>query len=356
MPIDGGLAVELLALGLATGFLAGMLGIGGGMLQVPFMTIILSKKGVPAGIAIKMAIATSMATIVFTSLSSLRAHHRRGAVRWDLVRGIAPGIVGGGLMAGAGMFALIKGPHLAYLFALFLGVSALQMLRDRKPQANPHDAGPARAGGGGRRHRTVSGLLGAGGAFVAAPFMTWCNVPMHTVVATSAALGFPVALASTAGYLISGWDLPAALPGAFGYLYLPAVLIVSAASVSMAPLGARAAHATDVSAAKAPLCDGAVRAGGLHGLSRHWRVSGVSATFEADAGQRQVIAAAPPRFCQRAFAGRQQFLLRARGVRKAGHAHRHAEAQFLAIENDDLGRALAAKTFHARMCGRQPDT
>jgi uncharacterized membrane protein YfcA len=246
MPLDTWLVAELVALGLCTGFLAGMLGIGGGMLQVPFMTLILSRKGVPAGLAIKMAIATSMATIVFTSLSSLRAHHRRGAVRWDLVRGIAPGIVAGGLLAGAGVFALLKGPQLAVAFALFLGVSATQMLLDRKPRPTrtmPGLAGQSAVGG---VIGLLSGLLGAGGAFIAAPFMTWCNVPMHTVVATSAALGFPVALASTAGYLISGWALPPALPGAFGYLYLPALLIVSVASVSMAPWGARAAHATDV--------------------------------------------------------------------------------------------------------------
>lgn len=250
MPIDAQLAAELVALGLVTGFLAGMLGIGGGMVQVPFMTLILSKKGVPAGLAIKMAIATSMATIVFTSLSSLRAHHRRGAVRWDLVRGIAPGIVAGGLLAGAGVFALLKGPQLGVVFALFLGVSATQMLLDRKPKPTrtmPGRVGQTAVGG---VIGLLSGLLGAGGAFIAAPFMTWCNVPMHTVVATSAALGFPVALASTAGYLISGWTLPPALPGAFGYLYLPALLIVSLASVSMAPLGARAAHATDVTQLK----------------------------------------------------------------------------------------------------------
>jgi uncharacterized membrane protein YfcA len=213
---------------------------------VPFLTIILSKKGVPAGLAIKMAIATSMATIVFTSLSSLRAHHRRGAVRWDLVRGIAPGIVAGGLLAGAGVFALIKGPELAVVFALFISFSAIQMIRDRKPKPArqmPGLEGQAALGGG---IGLLSGLVGAGGAFIASPFMTWCNVPMHQVVATSAALGFPVALASTAGYLISGWGLPSALPGAFGYLYLPALLIVSIASVSMAPLGARAAHAMDV--------------------------------------------------------------------------------------------------------------
>ena len=91
-----------------------------------------------------MAIATSMATILFTSLSSVRAHHRRGAVRWDLVRTLAPGIVLGGLLAGAGVFALIKGPGLALFFALFIGFSALQMLRDRQPRPRPADARPGR--------------------------------------------------------------------------------------------------------------------------------------------------------------------------------------------------------------------
>jgi uncharacterized protein len=250
MSIDPWLAAELAALGLCTGFLAGMLGVGGGMMQVPFLTIILTNKGVPAGMAIKMAIATSMATIVFTSLSSLRAHHRHGAVRWDLVRGIAPGIIGGGLLAGGGVFALVKGPQLAFVFALFLGFSALQMLRNRLPKPSRQMPGlPGQTALGGSIG-LLSGLLGAGGAFIVAPFMTWCNVPMHQVVATSAALGFPVALASTAGYLISGWGLPSALPGAFGYLYLPALLIVSLASVCMAPLGARAAHATDVARLK----------------------------------------------------------------------------------------------------------
>jgi uncharacterized membrane protein YfcA len=246
MPVDPWLAVELVALGMCTGFLAGMLGVGGGMMQVPFMTFILANKGVPDDLAIKMAVATSMATIMFTSLSSVRAHHRRGAVRWDLVRGMAPGIVGGGLLAGAGVFALIKGPQLALVFALFISFSALQMLRNRQPRPSrqmPGLPGQVALGGG---IGLLSGLVGAGGAFIASPFMTWCNVPMHQVVATSAALGFPVALASTAGYLVSGWSLPSALPGAFGYLYLPALLIVSLASVIMAPLGARAAHGTDV--------------------------------------------------------------------------------------------------------------
>ena len=246
MPVDARLVAELAALGACTGLLAGMMGIGGGVMQVPILTMILSRKGVPDAMAVKMAIATSMATIIFTSLSSLRAHHQRGAVRWDLVRGMTPGIVAGGLLAGAGVFALIKGPHLAAFFAVFICFSATQMLLDRKPAATREVPGRLGVLCTGALMGLLAGLVGAGGAFIAAPFMSWCNVPMHKVVATCAALGFPVALAATAGYVVSGWPLPPALPGTFGYLYLPGLLIVAAASVCTAPLGARAAHALNV--------------------------------------------------------------------------------------------------------------
>ena len=159
------LLAEFLALGAFTGFLAGLLGIGGGMLMVPFVTFIIASRGVESGLAVKMAIATSMATILFTSISSLRAHHKRGAVRWDLVRGIAPGIVIGSLAAGAGAFALIKGAALAVLFAVFVGFSATQMLLNRKPK--PSRAIPGRLGQGaaGAGIGFLSGLVGAGGAF-----------------------------------------------------------------------------------------------------------------------------------------------------------------------------------------------
>lgn len=241
---------ELLLLGSVTGFLAGLLGIGGGMLLVPFLTMLLEHRGVPAGLAVKMAIATSMSTILFTSLSSVRAHHRRGAVRWDLVRGLAPGIVIGGLLAGAGVFALLKGAFLAVFFALFVGFSATQMLRNRKPSPSrqmPGTGGQLAAGG---TIGFLSGLVGAGGGFVSVPFLTWCNVAIHNAVATSAALGFPIALANTLGYVIGGWSLPTVLPGAAGYLYLPALVVIAAVSVMLAPLGARAAHAMDVAQLK----------------------------------------------------------------------------------------------------------
>ncbi|TSE34843.1 Sulfite exporter TauE/SafE [Tepidimonas fonticaldi] len=240
------LIAELLLLGSCTGFLAGLLGIGGGMLLVPFMTFILSHRGVPDGLAVKMAIATSMATILFTSVSSVRAHHKRGAVRWDIVRGLAPGIVIGGLLAGAGVFAVLKGQWLALVFAAFVGFSATQMLLDKKPapaRQMPGMAGQWAAGGG---IGFISGLVGAGGGFVSVPFMTWCNVAMHNAVATSAALGFPIALANTVGYVVGGWSLPAPLPGVLGYLYLPALAVIASASVLTAPFGARVAHAMNV--------------------------------------------------------------------------------------------------------------
>jgi uncharacterized membrane protein YfcA len=246
MPLDLTLVAELLALGAFTGFLAGLLGIGGGMLMVPFMTLILSARGVDAALAVKMAIATSMATILFTSVSSVRAHHKRGAVRWDIVRTLAPGIVLGGLLAGAGVFSLLKGTTLALVFAVFVAFSATQMLLDRKPAPTRQMPGPAGSLGAGGVIGFISGLVGAGGGFISVPFMGWCNVAMHNAVATSAALGFPIALANTIGYVVGGWSMPSPLPGALGYLWLPGLAIIATASVTTAPLGARTAHAMNI--------------------------------------------------------------------------------------------------------------
>ena len=250
MNFDLPLIAELLLLGSCTDFLAGLLGIGGGMLMVPFITLILDARGIGAGLGVKMAIATSMSTILFTSLSSVRAHHRRGAVRWDLVRTLAPGIVIGSLVAGAGVFALLRGQALALVFGLFVAFSATQMLLDKKPKPTRQMPGAAGRVAAGSVIGFISGLVGAGGGFISVPFMTWCNVAIHNAVATSAALGFPIALASTVGYVIGGWSLDTGLPGALGYLWLPALGVIASASVLTAPLGARTAHAMNVAQLK----------------------------------------------------------------------------------------------------------
>ena len=239
------LILELLGLGCITGFLAGLLGVGGGAMLVPFMTLLMSFKGMPEQPVVKMATATSLATICLTSISSVRAHAKRGAVRWELVRLLAPGIVLGALV-GAQIAKQLPSKVLALLFAAFIGFSATQMFVDKKPKPSrqlPEGAGLFAAGGliGG-----LSALVGAGGAFISVPFMVACNLPIINAVATSAALGFPIALAGTVGYVVAGWSLPDMPVGTVGYLYLPALLTLVAASVVTAPLGARAAHRLNV--------------------------------------------------------------------------------------------------------------
>ena len=239
------LIAELVVLGLFSGFMAGLLGIGGGMLMVPFLTIILTARAFPEAYTVKMAVATSLATICFTSLSSVRAHHRRGAVLWPVARVLAPGILLGSF-AGSLVAAALPSRIVGQLFAAFVAFAATQMLLDRKPKASRVLPGAIGTFGAGNVIGALSALVGAGGAFVSVPFMTWCNVKIHNAVATSSALGFPIALAGSLGYLLAGWDLPQMPPGAIGYLFWPGLMAISAASVLTAPLGARLAHSMDI--------------------------------------------------------------------------------------------------------------
>ena len=240
------LIAQLAALGLATGFLAGLLGIGGGMLMVPFVTYLLGQQQVAPDLAVKMAIATSMATILFTSISSVRAHHQRGAVRWDLVLRLAPGIVLGGLVASLGVFALLKGSFLAIFFGVFVSFSALQMFLDRKPAPTRQMPGTGGQVAAGSAIGFLSGLVGAGGGFISVPFMVWCNVPIRNAVATSAALGFPIALSNVLGYVVGGQSVPGLPAASWGYVWLPALAVIASCSVLTAPLGARSAHGLPV--------------------------------------------------------------------------------------------------------------
>jgi uncharacterized membrane protein YfcA len=232
--------VALLILGAFTGFAAGLLGIGGGMLMVPFMTMLLSRADFPPDQVVKVAIATSLTTIVFTSISSVRAHQKRGAVQWSAVWGLAPGILVGALL-GAQLAGAVPGRMLGAFFGLFLGWSATKMIWGKPPRADgslPGAGGLFLTGSG---IGVLSALLGAGGGFLTVPFMVRRSVPMQTAVASSAACGFPIALAGTLGYMWAGRqvDLPS---GTLGYVYLPALVVISLASVLTAPLGARAAH------------------------------------------------------------------------------------------------------------------
>jgi uncharacterized membrane protein YfcA len=239
----------LILLGAAVGFAAGLLGIGGGMLLVPFLTLIFAGEGFPQEHIVHIAIATSLTTILFTSLSSVRAHHARGAVLWKVAKMLAPGILLGSV-AGAQVAGALKTSWLALAFALFVGFSATQMLLDRKPKPTREMPGWQGMLGAGALIGVVSSFVGAGGGFISVPFMTWCNVRIHNAVATSAALGFPIALAGSLGYVLAGLHVSGLPDGNIGFINMPALLCIVSSSVLFAPLGARTAHNMDVKSLK----------------------------------------------------------------------------------------------------------
>lgn len=240
----------LLALGAVAGFAAGLLGIGGGMLLVPFLTMLFAWNSMPQDLIVHAAIATSMTSILFTSLSSIRAHQRKGTIQWKIVFAMAPGIILGGLLSGGAVFAAISTAWLSLFFAVFVGYSAWNMLRNAKPKPSRQMPGMLGTSSVGVGIGFVSGLVGAGGGFLSVPFMLWCNVALHAAVSTSAALGFPIALANSVGYIASGLNESVAYPGMLGYIYWPALLALVATSVLTAPFGARMAHRLPVGTLK----------------------------------------------------------------------------------------------------------
>jgi uncharacterized membrane protein YfcA len=229
-----------LGLGAFAGVLAGLLGVGGGLVIVPMLTFIFIAQHMPAEHILHLALGTSLASIMFTSASSLRAHHGRGAVDWLVVRRITPGIMAG-TFAGSWVAAQLSTSFLKAFFVIFLYYVAVQMLLDIRPQ--PHRQLPGRAAmfGVGGLIGGVSSLVGIGGGSMSVPFLVWCNIAMRTAIGTSAAIGFPIALAGAIGYIINGLTAPLP-PHTLGFVYLPALLGVSAASMVTAPLGARLAH------------------------------------------------------------------------------------------------------------------
>ncbi len=250
--MDLQLVFYCLLLGAVLGFLAGLLGIGGGMLMVPFMMQMLANKGISPDYLVKVAVATSLTTILFTSLSSVRAHHQAGAVRWDLVASLSPGIVLGALL-GAQLVGFAPARWLELFFGLFLLYTSLSMLKTNKPldSAALAKTMPPRATifGVGALIGMISSMLGAGGGFLTVPFLSNRGVRLQSAVASSAACGIPIALGGAIGYLWAGRNLNLAA-GTVGYLYLPALLLISTASVLTAPIGARVAHRTNTAKLK----------------------------------------------------------------------------------------------------------
>jgi uncharacterized protein len=235
-----------LLLGAFVGFLAGLLGIGGGFTMVPVLMEVFSREGIGTRHLLPLAIGTSAASIVFTAFASAHAHHKRGAVAWPIVAAMAPGLVLGSLI-GPQIASALPMRVMAAFFGSFTWFSAARMVLARPTAATRELPGRAAMFGVGAAIGVVASMVGTAGAFLAVPFMTRCKVKLHAAVATSAAIGWPVAVASAVGFIFAGWhadDLPAY---SVGYVYLPALAGIVVMSIVFAPLGARVAHAWPVS-------------------------------------------------------------------------------------------------------------
>lgn len=236
-------------LGAFVGFFAGLLGVGGGGIMVPVLTTLFVAQGFARDSVVHLALGTSMAAIVMTSVSSLRAHHKHGAVLWDVVRRITPGVLVGTF--GATFIASrVASAPLAIFFACFMAYVALQMLANVKPKPSRALPGAIGMGAVGVGIGGVSALVAIGGGSLSVPFMTWCNVKVHNAIGTSSAIGLPIALAGTVGYLLNGWQAPDLPAFSLGFVYLPALILIGTVSVVTAPLGARLAHRLPVATLK----------------------------------------------------------------------------------------------------------
>lgn len=236
------------AIGAVSGLLAGLFGIGGGLVIVPALNaaFVAGLVAVDPAIRMHVAIGSSLAVIVFTALSSVRAHHGYGAVLWPAVLGLAPGIVLGGLL-GAALADQLGTRALEVVFGVFAALMAARLAFPGKGEVEPHASLPGTAGASaaGMVIGTVSALVGIGGGIMTVPYLAWHSVPLRVAVGTAAACTLPVALAGAAGYVFAG--LGAALPpGSTGYLYWPAIAGIALASMLTAPLGARLAHTLPV--------------------------------------------------------------------------------------------------------------
>lgn len=235
--------IELLypLVGIATGIVAGLLGVGGGILTVPVLAALFALQGLAPAHTMHLAVATSLSVIIFTAASSARSHHTRGAVLWPVVRRMVPGLVLGAI-AGPLLADMASTTVLARLFGIASLLVAFQMFLNRQPPPTRSLPGTPGLFGISTGIGTISALIGIGGGSLTVPYLVWCNTPPAKAVGTSSAFGVPIAAFATAGYVGAGWGNPALPDWTAGYVYLPALLGIGLISVLTAPLGARLAH------------------------------------------------------------------------------------------------------------------
>lgn len=233
--------------GAFVGIFAGLLGIGGGMTLVPIIAALFAAQHFAPDHVVHMALATSMASIVFTSSASVRAHLKFDGVDFDIVKRMMPGIMMGGLFASMAS-AWIPQRHLALSFSAIVLFGATQILFNKKPKSARPLPSALPLFLVGVVIGVISGLVSAGGAFLTIPFMLWCGVPLKKTIGTGALMGIPLAVVGTIGYIISGWNIDNLPPYSAGFVSLIALLGIVCGSVVTAPIGAAWAQRMPVDA------------------------------------------------------------------------------------------------------------
>ena len=230
-----------LAVGVAAGLMAGLFGVGGGMIIVPALAFLLPAMDVSPDIIMQIAVGTSLAIISATSISSMLAHHRNDGVLWDVFKSLAPGLVVGALI-GAVIADHTPSDVLRRIVGLSALLVALKMWLDLKPKAHTPLPGPTGLSIAGTLIGSASSLIGIGGGSLTVPFLNWCSVSMRQAVGTAAAGGVPIAWAGMIGFIATGWNEPGRPDWSLGYVSLTGFAGIAVASVAAAPFGAHLAH------------------------------------------------------------------------------------------------------------------
>lgn len=227
--------------GAVVGFMAGLLGVGGGGILVPLLVMLFTHQGIGTEQVIHLALGTALTSMIITSTASTRAHAARGAVAWKVVGGMAPGILVGAYVI-TQFAAHVDARYIALFFALFMALVAAQMFLNWKPRPSQKPItipGLMIAGFG---IGSVSALAAVGGGFLTVVYLTYKNIDIRKAIGSTAAIGLPISIAGAVGYMVSGWSRTADIPGTVGYLYVPAFVMVSLMSSLVAPIGVRYSH------------------------------------------------------------------------------------------------------------------
>jgi uncharacterized membrane protein YfcA len=237
-----GLTIGLLITGAIAGILAGLLGVGGGIVIVPVLIVVADIFNVPDDVAMLVVVGTSLATIIPTSISSARAHHKKGAIDAGILRSWTPAIFVGALLGGiASKYLGANGLTLVFGFVALavsvnLALPKTLVLAPAPPETLPARTAFALPIG------FTSALMGIGGGTLSVPIMTMLSIPVHRAVATASVFGLAIAVPAVCGFIWSGWTASGRPPGSFGYVNVPAAVVLFSTSVFTAPLGAKLAH------------------------------------------------------------------------------------------------------------------